>query len=373
VKEVVDVKGNKYLRIRYADGDEEDIWPRDLAKILVKDDDKKVEKKQKKKGEQRAVSGVKKKKGSGRESEKRALAPTTAPAAAQKQRRKLSQPSKSKHAVAAAEPAEEVEETEVEDEEEEEEFEKMDEGEEEESEKGKEKSPFPASAAAGSARAHISSMLHAGKKMLIGDGKGEQEHEEQEKSASAGPSNRLQAMLTQNEGEEEEVENGEEQEQEDIAPHEFLHPSPTSPGRKILKALLPQQKQQLQEEEKKEEEVEGIQRIKFSGPPPTDGISASAAVAANGLLFIGALTRPGIIPYDQETNTPPDLYEQQILEIFEDLDKILKKVNVGKESLLSVDVQFKDSAVGYAPFVAQWNKWLGTAPAPVSFSLSTSL
>jgi hypothetical protein len=47
------------------------------------------------------------------------------------------------------------------------------------------------------------------------------------------------------------------------------------------------------------------------------------------------------------------------------LDDILKKAGCsGKESLVSVNVQFKNSAVGYAPFVVEWNRWLGEAPAP---------
>ncbi|KAL4547659.1 hypothetical protein Ndes2526B_g06896 [Nannochloris sp. 'desiccata'] len=363
VKGIADVRGNKYFRIRYGDGDEEDITLTALLKILV-DGGRRAEKR--KKGVQ-AVTGGKKNKGphplSSKSMKKTSDAvksrPTAAAAAPKSKQRKRWHPIRNK---VAAGPAEAQEEEEID-------IEKFIEGEE------GEKSVPPTAVAVGSARAHISSFLTAGKKMLLGEGERRQQQEQEEE---AGPTNLLQELLTQNEGEADvEEQKGKEEEEdginEDIAPHEFLHPSGTGKeappasapititnmkqGRRVSNAPAPE----------KEQQQGSIQRFEYSGPRPADGISASAAVAVNGFVFIGALTRPGIISYDQQENTPPELYSSQIVEIFRDLDEILKKTgNIGKGDLVSVDVQFKDSAVGYEPFIEEWNTWLGDSPAPAT-------
>jgi enamine deaminase RidA (YjgF/YER057c/UK114 family) len=321
VKAVVKVKGHKYFRICYTDGDEEDITQSELQKILIKDD---------------AKSGKKRK--SDPDSKKATAEAEGAAAVAtkrSKQRKLSAQPTRGKRRV----PAEE----------------KISEEEEEE----KEESPAPAAIA--SARARISSILTAGKNLTTGGDHATQEDGEQQEQVST---------------EKEEESNGEQEENETgidvdighgrvlggggIAPHELLHLS----GQEEEKEEGGHPQERLETQKQQED---SIQRFDFLGPSPTDGISASAAVAANGFLFIGDITRPTPIDNTFEMeNTPPALYTFQILKILEDFDEILKKVNIGKEGLISVDVQFKDSAVGYAPFVEEWNKWLGDTPAPVS-------
>lgn len=362
------MRGNKYFRIRYGDGDEEDITLTTLQQILV-DDEEKFEKKNK--GGQ-AVAGKKKRKAPppslskpGKRTSKtvkpRAPASATAAAAAaaapKSKQMKLSQPTRGKVAAKPAEAQRKEQEIEIE---------KVSEDEEEE------KSPPPTTAAIESARAHISSVLTAGKKMLLGENEGGQQQEHED---DAGPTNRLQELLTQSEGDTDEEEQEEEEGvNEGIAPHEFLHPFGGNKG--ALPASSPSTGANMKQGRglptksapAKQKQQESIKRFGFSGRCPTDGIRASAAVAANGLLFIGDLTHPGIIACGQQENTPPELYNPQIVEIFEDLDEILKKAgNLEKESLVSVDVQFKDSAVGYGPFIEEWNKWLGDSPAPVCY------
>jgi hypothetical protein len=107
------------------------------------------------------------------------------------------------------------------------------------------------------------------------------------------PTNLLQELLTESVEIEEEKEEEEGAVNKEIAPHEYLYP--TAPPTTTPPTTTPPTTTATT---KKKEET--IQRYKFSGPPPSEGVSASAAVATNGLVFIGALTCPGIIGFNEK-------------------------------------------------------------------------
>ena len=114
------------------------------------------------------------------------------------------------------------------------------------------------------------------------------------------------------------------------------------------------------------ESITPVQRHPFPGRKKgaKEGLKASQAVSADGILHIGDVISTADVPFDQLTGTNPIFYRKQAKRILKELTAVLEKTGAGPEDLLSVSVKLKDSEVGFTPFCEAWNEWIGDVPPP---------